>query len=41
MLPAITVSTVDFKRIESVLDALPPSYDEGKDNLLRVGCFHL
>ncbi len=33
MLPAITVSTVDFKRIESVLDALPPSYDEVKDKL--------
>ncbi|HTF97812.1 MAG TPA: nucleoside diphosphate kinase regulator [Cellvibrio sp.] len=33
MLPAITVSTLDFKRIESVLDALPSSFDEVKDRL--------
>jgi regulator of nucleoside diphosphate kinase len=33
MLPAITVSTLDFKRLELVLDALPPSYDEVKDKL--------
>lgn len=33
MLPAITISTLDFKRIEAVLDALPPAYDEVKDRL--------
>lgn len=33
MLPAITVSTLDFKRIESVLDALPSAYDDVKDRL--------
>ena len=33
MLPAITVSTLDFKRIESVLDALPPAFEEVRDKL--------
>lgn len=33
MLPAITVSTLDFKRIELVLDALPASRDDLKDKL--------
>lgn len=33
MLPAITVSTLDFKRIESVLDALPPAFEEARDKL--------
>lgn len=33
MLPAITVSTLDFKRIELVLDALPASCDDLKDKL--------
>lgn len=33
MLPAITVSALDFKRIESVLDALSPAYDDVKDRL--------
>ena len=33
MLPAITVSTLDFKRIESVLDALPPVFEEVRDKL--------
>ncbi|PUA28596.1 MAG: nucleoside diphosphate kinase regulator [Cellvibrio sp. 79] len=33
MLPAITVSALDFKRIESLLDALPSSYDDVKDRL--------
>jgi regulator of nucleoside diphosphate kinase len=33
MLPAITVSTLDFKRIESVLDILPPAFDEIRDKL--------
>lgn len=33
MLPAITVSTLDFKRIESVLDALSESCDDIKDKL--------
>ncbi len=33
MLPAITVSALDFKRIESVLDGLPPAYDDVKDRL--------
>lgn len=33
MLPAITVSTLDFKRIESMLESLPPSYDEVRDKL--------
>lgn len=33
MLPSIMVSTMDFKRIESVLEALPSSFDEVKDKL--------
>ncbi len=33
MLPAITVSTLDFKRIESVLDTLPPAFEEVRDKL--------
>lgn len=33
MLPAITVSSVDFKRLESVLDALPSAYDDVRDRL--------
>lgn len=33
MLPAITVSTLDLKRIESMLDALPSTFDEVKDRL--------
>lgn len=33
MLPAITVSALDFKRIESMLDGLSPAYDDVKDRL--------
>ena len=33
MLPAINVSTLYFKRIESVLDALPPAFEEVRDKL--------
>ena len=33
MLPGITVSTLDFKRIESVLDTLPPAFEEVRDKL--------
>lgn len=35
MLPVITVSTVDYKRIESVLETLPSSYDEVIDKLFE------
>lgn len=33
VLPAITVSALDFKRIETVLDVLPAAYDDVKDRL--------
>ncbi len=33
MLPVITVTTADYKRIESVLDNLPSSYDDLVDKL--------
>lgn len=35
MLPGIKITTADYKRLETVLDTLPSSYDEVIDKLLE------